>query len=125
LVGPDGRLEWTVAAKPVMEGVPNITAALDYPMFVDVLPDRRLVVSNFGSARLYRIDLDRMAADLLVDGRALGLTDMGNCVVDRDGFVWINEVTGCRVWRFDQKGRLERVLGNGSAGVPAGANELR
>lgn len=116
LVGPGGTFEWTVAARPVIDDVPNIAAAIDFPMFVDVLPDRSLVVSNFGNARLYRIDLDRMTSELLVDGWALGLADMGNCVVDREGLVWVNEVTGCRVWRFDQQGRVDRVLGNGQPG---------
>ena len=36
-----------------------------------------------------------MTARLLVDGHALGLIDMGNCVVDDDGYIWVNEVTGC------------------------------
>ena len=127
LVGSDGRFEWTVAAQQVIEGVPNIAADLEFPMFVDVLPDRTLVASNFGNARLYRIDLDRMVARLLADGQALGMADMGNCVVDREGFVWVNEVTGCRVWRFDPDGGVERVLGDGRPGFqsdPVGFNEV-
>src|SRR5512143_1200986 len=83
LASVDGRgsLRWTAAAEVVEPGVPNITVPLDYPMFVDSLPDGALIVSNFGSARIFRIDPERRAADLLVDGRALGMVDMGNCVV--------------------------------------------
>ena len=44
---------------------------------------------------------------------------MGNCVVDDEGSVWINEVRGCRVWRFDQTGRPLETLGNGIAGFQA------
>ena len=115
-VGDDGRLEWTAAAQPVLAGVPNVTAALEFPMYIDTLPDGSLLVSNFGIARLYRIDTRTMAAELLVDGHALGLVDMGNCVVDREGCVWVNEVTGCRVWRFDGEGRVVGVLGSGQPG---------
>ncbi|MGZ6268787.1 MAG: hypothetical protein ACXWNR_09540 [Candidatus Limnocylindrales bacterium] len=121
LVGSDGRFEWTVAARPLTPDIPNIHAPLDYPMFVDVLLDGALVVSNFGDARLYRIDPHRMSAELLVDGHALGMADMGNCVVDRDGFVWVNEVTGCRIWRFTMEGRPDRVLGDGLPGFSSGS----
>jgi hypothetical protein len=116
LVDPDGQLEWTVAPQPVFKGVPNIFAELEFPIFVDVLPDETLVVSNFGNALLYRIDTETMSAQLLVDGHELGLVDMGNCVVDEEASVWVNEVKGCRVWRFDLTGRPLETLGDGSAG---------
>jgi Glu-tRNA(Gln) amidotransferase subunit E-like FAD-binding protein len=35
------------------------------------------------------------------------MKDAGNCVVDNEGLVWVNEVVGCRIWRFDEdKGNL-------------------
>ena len=128
LVGEGGRIEWTVAPRQVFADVPNIAAELEYPMYVDVLSGGTLVVSNFGNARLYRVDAEAMTAELLVDGHELGLVDMGNCVVDDDGFVWVNEVTGCRVWRFDATGRPVQTLGDGTAGFQpdaAGFDEVR
>ena len=128
LVADDDRLEWTAATRPVLPGVPNVTAALDFPMFVDSLSDGSLLVSNFGNARLFRIDIERMEARMLVDGLALGLADMGNCVVDDEDHVWVNEVRGCRVWRFDADGRVIAVLGSGRPGFqlePASFDEVR
>ena len=116
LVGEDNRLRWTVAARPVLTDVPNIVAPLEFPMYVDALPDGAVVVSNFKTAELYRIDPSTMTARLLVDGHALGLVDMGNCVVDDQGYIWANEVTGCRLWRFDLDGRPVEVLGDGTPG---------
>ena len=121
LVGDDDRLLWTAGPRPVLEGVPNISADLEFPIYVDVLPDETLVVSNFGNAQLYRIDAETLTARLLVDGRKLGLVDMGNCVVDNEGSIWVNEVRGCRIWRFDQAGRPLETLGDGVAGFQAGA----
>jgi hypothetical protein len=120
LVGEDDRLEWTVAAEPMFADVPNIAAPLEFPMYVDVLSDGTLVVSNFQTAELYRIDPSKMTARLLVDGHALGLVDMGNCVVDDDGYIWVNEVTGCRLWRFDSAGHPAEVLGDGTPGFQSG-----
>jgi hypothetical protein len=116
LVGEDDRLKWTVAAAPVLADVPNIAAPLEFPMYVDVLSDDALVVSNFKTAELYRIDPSTMTARLLVDGHALGLVDMGNCVVDDEGYIWVNEVTGCRLWRFDSAGQPAEVLGDATSG---------
>jgi len=121
LVDECGRVEWTVASRPVFENVPNISARLEYPIYADVLPDEALVVSNFGNACLYRIDPKTMSAQLLVDGHELGLVDMGNCVVDDEGCIWVNEVRGCRIWRFDPTGRPVDTLGDGVAGFQPGA----
>jgi len=116
LVGADGLPAWTVAPRPVLAGVPNVAAELEFPMYADALPDGTVLVSNLGNARLYRIDPDSLRAHVLVDGRALGLADMGNCVVDNEGTIWVNEVRGCRIWRFDRDGRPLETLGDGVRG---------
>lgn len=116
LVGENNRLEWTVAARTVFKGVPNIRAELEFPIYIDTLPDGSLVTSNFGNNRLYRIDVDRMVATLFVDGSSLGIKNAGNCVVDAQGYVWLNEVKGCKIWRFDSTGKPELVLGDGTPG---------
>jgi hypothetical protein len=127
-VGDDGEPEWTVAARPSLPGVPHVGAALEFPMYVDELPDRTALVSNFLAARLYRIDRRDFSVELLVDGKALGMSDMGNCVVDGAGTIWVNEVRGCRVRRFDSDGRLLLTLGDGTPGFergPVGFDDAR
>jgi DNA-binding beta-propeller fold protein YncE len=128
LVGENDRLEWTVAAGAVFEGVPNIRAELEFPIYIDVMPDGSLVTSNFGNNRLYRIDVARMEARLFVDGSSLGVKKAGNCVVDDQGCVWLNEVEGCRVWRFDSTGKPILTLGDGTPGFQSDIvdfNEVR
>lgn len=125
LVGEDDHLEWTVAAAPVFPDVPNVPAPLESPMYVDALSERAIVVSNLKTAELYRVDLRTMTARLLTDGHALGMADMGNCVVDEDGCIWVNEVTGCRLWRFDPSGRRAEVLGDGAPGFRPDAVAFR
>lgn len=120
LIGKDDRLEWTAAAQQVLEGTPNIEAKLNFPMYIDNFPDGTLVVSNFRGAQLYRIDAERGKAELFVDGSKLGLKDAGNCVVDNEGMVWVNEVVGCRIWRFDSTGKPDLMLGDGTPGFQPG-----
>jgi hypothetical protein len=121
LIGEDDRLEWTASAHQVYEGTPNIAAKLNYPMYIDNMADGTLLVSNFGDARLYRIDVGRKKAELFIDGSRIGMKDVGNCVVDNEGLVWVNEVKGCKVWRFDSNGKPVLTLGDGKPGFQSGA----
>ena len=120
LVAPGGDLEWTAGPEAFVHGVPNIQVDLNFPMFVDSFCDGTLLVSNFMTARLYRIDSAAMQTELFVDGRALGMADAGNCVIDTEDCVWVNEVTGSRVRRFDCRGRLLLSLGDGTPGFEDG-----
>jgi hypothetical protein len=120
LIGENDQLEWTVAAHRIFEGTPNITAELKYPMYVDNLADETLLVSNFGDARIYRVDVRRKKAELFVDGSKIGMKDVGNCVVDNEDSVWVNEVEGCRIWRFDGAGKQVLTLGDGMPGFQLG-----
>ena len=121
LVGPDYKLAWTVSSHGVLPGVPNIAAEIQFPIYVDLLLDGRLVVANFGDGRLFAVDVTKMKADLFVDGPALGIKHAGNCVVDDEGCVWLNEVEGCKVWRFDSDGKPFLTLGDGKPGFQAGS----
>ena len=116
LIGRRGQLEWTSAAQQILEGTPNITATLNFPMYIDNLNDDTLVVSNFGDAQLYRISVEEKKAELFVDGLGIGMKDAGNCVVDNENTVWVNEVEGCRIWRFDSAGKPILTLGDGTPG---------
>jgi hypothetical protein len=96
----------------------ELSAPFSYPIYADVLDDGSVIVANFGDARIYRFpDHGRGAAELLVDGKPLGLVDMGNCVVGPDGCIWVNEVTGCRLRRFDRTGTLLETLGDATPGL--------
>ncbi len=119
-IGKDDRLEWTMAAQPVFDDIPNITAEIKNPFYIDLLPDGTLIVSNFGNKRIYAVDAGNMEARLFLDGSAFGMKDMGNCVVDDEGFIWVNEVEGCRVWRFNGEGQPVLTLGNGKPGFQPG-----
>jgi hypothetical protein len=121
LIGENDRLEWTAAAHPIFEGTPNIVVKLNYPMYIDNLNDNSLIVSNFGDAKLYRINVEEKKAELFVDGVRIGMKDAGNCVVDNENTVWVNEVKGCRVWRFDSTGRPVLTLGSGVPGFQSAA----
>jgi hypothetical protein len=48
------------------------------------------------------------------------MKDAGNCVVDNEGLVWVNEVRGCRIWRFDSTGKPILTLGDGTSGFNPG-----
>ena len=121
LVGSDDSLKWTVAGHQVIEGVPNIKAELNFPIYIDGFDDGRLVVSNFGDSRLYLVDPASMRAELFFDGSKVKMRSAGNCVVDGEENVWLNEVEGCKVWKLDRRGRPLMTLGTGDAGFQRGS----
>jgi hypothetical protein len=41
-------------------------------------------------------------------------------VVDDEGSFWVNEVEGCRIWKFDSKGNPVLTLGDGTPGFQQG-----
>jgi hypothetical protein len=108
----------------VFEGVPNIEADISYPIYIDRLTDGTMVVSCFGNSQLYCIDTNKMEAKLLVDGKSLGMQHAGNCVVDDRGYVWVNEVDGCKIWRFEASGKPVLTLGDGTPGFQAGVSKF-
>ena len=124
LVGSSDALEWTAAPSAVFEGVPNIEADISYPIYIDRLTDSTVVVSCFGNSQLYCIDTHRMEDKLLVDGKSLGMRHAGNCVVDGQGYIWVNEVDGCRIWRFGASGKPVLTLGDGTPGFQAGVSKF-
>jgi hypothetical protein len=125
LIGKKDQLEWTCGPSQVLQGVPNIKADLNFPMYIDNLDDYSLMVSNFGNARLYRINVEEKRADLFVDGSAIGMKDAGNCVVDNENNVWVNEVKGCRIWRFNNEGEPILTLGDGTPGFQVSTVDFR
>jgi hypothetical protein len=48
LVGEGDQMQWIVA--PALRGVPNIAADLEFPMYVDVLPDATIVVEALAAS---------------------------------------------------------------------------
>src|SRR5690554_244832 len=116
LFGEDDQLEWTIASWQVFSDTPNITADIKNPFFLDQLPNGSLILSSGGNKKVYNIDPHCLQAGLLLDGSEYGMKDMGNCVVDNEGFIWVNEIEGCRIWRFDLQGRPVLTLGNGEPG---------
>ncbi len=120
LIGRDGRLEWTSGVHQISKDIPNIPAPFNSPMYIDNLDDNSLIVSNFRTAQLYRINVEGKKAELFVDGLKIGMKDAGNCIVDAENTVWVNEVEGCRIRRFDGAGKLILTLGDGMLGFQAG-----
>jgi sugar lactone lactonase YvrE len=85
-------------------------------MFVSGTSEGLVYVSTYLDRSVRLIEPLSRRATILVDGAALGMTDIGNCLVDGAGELWVNEVEGRAIWHFSPSGeRLERI------GAPAGS----
>ena len=124
----DGQIRWTAGPVAVEGSQVHIDCVLKNPNYVTDTGDGSVLVTSGGNKRVYRIAPQERKASLFIDGEAWGLKDMGNCEYDGQGRFWINEITGCRVLRFDLDGQLRQILGTGFPGFqPAETsfNEVR
>ncbi len=115
-----GKLAWSAGPIKVPESPLHIRLGLASPMFLAGSSVGGVYVSCYGDRGIYRLEPDRARGSLFIDGAGLGMRDMGNCILDAEGFLWANEVEGCRIWRFDPTGSpIERI------GTEGGRDRLR
>ncbi|MEK5024846.1 hypothetical protein [Paenibacillus sp. FSL M7-1046] len=113
-------LNWTAGNQIVREHVRHIYADILNPTYITFPDKETVIVASSGNNKVFAINPAAGEARLLIDGAACGFKDIGNCEYDSAGFLWINEVTGCRVHKFDLKGNLMTTLGTGEPGFQAG-----
>jgi hypothetical protein len=112
----DGRPRWTAGSEYVEGSQLHIDCELRYPSYVTDTRDGSVLITSSGNKRVYRLIPEEKLASILIDGETWGLKDMGNCESDGQGNLWINEITGCKVWQFDPNGQPRRAIGNGIPG---------
>jgi len=95
----------------------HLSFDLKSPKYISKSPlDGSLIISSGGNNKIFKIFTDEQKVDLFIDMNQFGIKDIGNCVFDKDGNIWINEITGCRIWKFNSEGQKKIVLGNGKPG---------
>jgi len=119
-LGKNDEFLWTAGVKPDVTTGFHMDADFVRPMFLTESPDGSLLISCDGNARIFSVDLDARAVRLSVDAGALGLKDISSTVYDDEGNLWISEITGCRIWRLDPRGRVVETVGNGQPEFQAG-----
>jgi len=114
----DDKFIWTAGS--INKGLSNnhIYTDIRNPHYVCESGDGALILSSNGNGRIYKVFPDQSRAELFIDTGKLGIKDYdtGNCVVDSDENIWVNDIRGCKVWQFDETGELIRSLGNGTPG---------
>jgi DNA-binding beta-propeller fold protein YncE len=114
---PSNKFLWTAGS--INPGVSETHFHVDLrnPHYITTSPDDgATLVSSAGTNKIYKIFPENKSVKLFIDTGKMGLKDIGNCEYDLDGNIWVNEVTGCRVWQFDSKGNKKRVLGQDTPG---------
>ena len=114
---PADKFLWTAGLINPGVSKTHIPIDLKNPHYITTSPDDgATLVSSGGTNKIFRIFPEKKSAKLFIDTGKIGLKDIGNCEYDLDGNIWVNEVSGCRVWQFDSKGNKKRVLGRGTPG---------
>jgi len=126
----DDRFTWTAGS--VDKGLSDIHISIDvkHPHYICESPDGSLLLSSNGNSKIYKIYPEKGSAELFIDAVEFGIKeyDAGNCVYDLEGNIWINDIRGCKVWKFSQEGKLLLTLGDGTPGFqkePVSFDEVR
>ncbi|WP_067843167.1 hypothetical protein [Amphibacillus sediminis] len=122
------HLEWSFGACEPKDSLKHYQADISEPTYLTGMKDGTIILVSSGNRKVYKLQPSKMVLDLIIDGKTIGLKDIGNCEFDKHGHLWINEITGCRVWQFNIDGQLLNCLGDGIAGFQTdtvGYNEVR
>lgn len=116
---------WTAGyINPKLSNI-HISFDLKNPTYVSKTPtDESLLVSSGGNNRIFKLFPNEQKVGLFIDMNEYGVKDIGNCVFDKENNIWINEITGCRIWQFDSEGKKKVVLGNGTPGFQTESVDL-
>jgi hypothetical protein len=114
----DDRFEWTAGTVNKGFSKNHIDIDIKNPHYICDLPDGTLLLSSNGNSKIYKINPEKRTAEIFIDTEQSGIKeyDLGNCVYDFMGHIWVNDIRGCRVWQFDMNGRFIRCLGDGTPG---------
>jgi hypothetical protein len=110
-IGANDRLCWSAGPTPIAGSDAHILTDLQKPGYVTLTPSGKILVACLGSAKVFEIDLIRRQSSVFLDGRALGMKDLGNCEYDLNGNLWVNEVQEGRIWQFSPEGKPLQTLG--------------
>lgn len=118
LLNSNDRFTWS--AGPIDEGYSDNHVTLDllHPHYICESPDGSILVTSNGNGKLFKIYPEQKTAVLFIDAISFGIQehDAGNCIYDLEGNIWINDIRGCRVWKFGEKGEHLLTLGDGTPG---------
>ncbi len=117
---PENEFTWTAGAVDKGLSKNHIPFAVRHPHYITEAPDGSLLLSSNGTNEIFKLWPDRKAVELFIDTGRVGLKDVGNCVYDEQGGLWVHEIEGCRVWKFNLAGEPVLTLGNGQPGFQPG-----
>jgi len=108
---------WTAGSiDPKLSNI-HIPFDLKNPMYISKSSgDESLIISSGGNNKIFKLFPDEKKVEIFIDMKEYDVKDIGNCVFDKEGNIWINEITGCRIWKFNSEGQKKIVLGNGKPG---------
>ena len=112
----DDRFTWTAGSVNKGLSETHITVDVIHPHYISAAPDESLILSSNGNNKIFKIYPEQKTAELFIDTEKVGFCDVGNCLYDFNGNIWVSEIRGCKVWQFDADGKPVRFLGDGIPG---------
>lgn len=94
-------------------GVGELPGQLRYPYGIGILPNSNLLITETGNYRIQEFTAKgRYVRTFLDQSNKVGLEKPGPIYVDRKGQVYVGDLSGQKVFIFDQTGKVVRVIRN-------------
>lgn len=108
------RFSWTIGKKQNIESDMHLEIELENPKYLTKHSNGSFLIAE--KTRVYKVLPELKKVETLINSEDYGIKDLGNCEIDNEGNIWINEITGCKVWKFSGEGYPLDTLGNGIPG---------
>jgi hypothetical protein len=105
---------WTAGKEPPFKGPLHFDVEILKPSFISECRDGSYVVT--GKNGVFKLHIDSGDINAILLTREEGIDFIGNAVVDHDDNIWINDVCGYRILKYNHSGSLLETLGNGKPG---------
>lgn len=110
----DDQFLWTAGQRPPFKGPLHFEIEILKPSFISECRDGSFVVT--GKNGVFRLYIDSGDIDTILLTEKEGIDFIGNALVDHDDNIWINDVCGYRILKYNLSGSLLETLGNGKPG---------
>lgn len=107
-----GKLAWTAGKQIEVKGDRHILVDLENPHYITDMDEEHILVSSHGNNYIYKLNPQKLSYTVFIDGKSHGIKALGNCVFDVNHDLWVNDITGCRLFQFTENGQLKNIIGS-------------
>ena len=110
----DDHFHWTAGEKQQYETEYHYDVEINKPTYLSKCHDGSILVTVKDG--VLRLSMETKKAEMIIESEKEGIGFIGNAVIDNDHCIWINDVCGYKIHRYNEFGELIEIVGTGELG---------